>query len=70
MLTLAGHQGHVRVFADEGPPMAALLGRLIAAQRADQTAAVVPLAFLAGSSGPSGRPAPSRAPGLPGRCRA
>jgi LuxR family maltose regulon positive regulatory protein len=47
MLTLAGDQGHVRVFADEGPPMAALLGRLIAAQRADQTAAVVPLAFLA-----------------------
>jgi LuxR family maltose regulon positive regulatory protein len=25
MLTLAGQQGHVRVFADEGPPMAALL---------------------------------------------
>jgi len=32
-LTLARPQGYVRVFADEGPPMAALLGRLIAAQR-------------------------------------
>ena len=35
-LTLACPQGYVRVFADEGPPMAALLGRLIAAQRAGQ----------------------------------
>ena len=33
-LTLACPQGYVRVFADEGPPMAALLARLIAAQRA------------------------------------
>ena len=33
-LTLACPRGYVRVFADEGPPMAALLGRLIAAQRA------------------------------------
>ena len=32
-LALAGPQGYVRVFADEGPPMAALLGKLIAAQR-------------------------------------
>ena len=38
-LTLACPQGYVRVFADEGPPMAALLGRLVAAQRADQAAA-------------------------------
>ncbi len=30
-LTLACPQGYVRVFADEGPPMAALLGRLVAA---------------------------------------
>jgi hypothetical protein len=29
---LACPQGYVRVFADEGRPMAALLGRLIAAQ--------------------------------------
>ena len=33
VLTLACPQGYVRVFADEGPPMAALLTRLIAAQR-------------------------------------
>ena len=47
-LTLACPQGYVRVFADEGPPMAALLGRLVAAQRAEQAAARgVPLACLA-----------------------
>ena len=32
-LTLAEPQGYVRVFADEGAPMGALLGRLVAAQR-------------------------------------
>ena len=36
---LACPQGYVRVFADEGPLMAALLGLLIAAQRAGRTAA-------------------------------
>ena len=41
-LTLACPQGYVRVFADEGPPMAALLGRLVAAQRAEQAAAQGP----------------------------
>ena len=46
-LTLACPQGYVRVFADEGPPMAALLGRLIAAQRAGQAAASVSLGYLA-----------------------
>ena len=46
-LTLACPQGYVRVFADEGPPMAALLGRLIAAQRAGQAAAEVPFGCLA-----------------------
>jgi LuxR family transcriptional regulator, maltose regulon positive regulatory protein len=45
-LTLACPQGYVRVFADEGPPMAALLARLIAAQRAGHVAEV-PLACLA-----------------------
>ncbi len=40
-------QGHIRVFADEGAPMAALLGRLIAAQRAGQAAAGVPFGDLA-----------------------
>ena len=46
-LLLACPQGYVRVFADEGPPMGALLGRLIAAQRAGQAAAEVPLGYLA-----------------------
>ena len=46
-LMLAWSQGYVRVFADEGPPMAALLGRLIAAQRTGQAAAAVPLGYLA-----------------------
>jgi LuxR family maltose regulon positive regulatory protein len=46
-LRLACPQGYIRVFADEGAPMAALLGRLIAAQRTDQTAASgIPLAYL------------------------
>ena len=35
-LTLACPQGQVRVFADEGPPMGALLGRLAAAHRANR----------------------------------
>ena len=46
-LTLACPEGYVRVFADEGPPMAALLGRLIAAQREVPAAAGVPLGCLA-----------------------
>jgi len=46
-LVLACQQGYVRVFADEGAPMAALLGRLNAAQRAGQAATGVPLGCLA-----------------------
>ena len=46
-LTLACPQGYVRVFADEGPPMAGLLDRLIAAQRSGSAAAGVPLGYLA-----------------------
>jgi LuxR family maltose regulon positive regulatory protein len=47
-LMLACPQGYVRVFADEGAPMAALLSRLIAAQKAGQGAASgVPLGWLA-----------------------
>ncbi len=47
-LTLGCPQGYVRVFADEGPPMAALLGALVAAQRAEHAAARgVPLSCLA-----------------------
>ena len=48
-LMLGCPQGYVRVFADEGPPMAALLGRLVAAQKADHAVARgVPLGCLAG----------------------
>ena len=47
VLTLAWPQGYVRVFADEGPPMAALLGKLVAAQRTGKAAAEVPLGYLA-----------------------
>ena len=46
-LLLACPQGYVRVFADEGSPMAALLGKLIAAQRTGHVAAAVPLGYLA-----------------------
>jgi LuxR family maltose regulon positive regulatory protein len=49
-LTLACPQGYVGVFADEGPPMAALLARLIAAQRSGSgfgAVAEVPLGCLA-----------------------
>ena len=70
-LVLACPQGYVRVFADEGPPMAALLGRLVAAQRAERAAARrVPLdclarlqrAFDAGRAAPV--PGPPRRPGI------
>ena len=48
-LVLACPQGYLRVFADEGPPMAALLGRLIVGQRAEHAGARrVPLPCLAG----------------------
>lgn len=73
-LTLACPQGYVRVFADEGPPMGTLLGRLVAAQRAEQGAARgVPLGCLArvlrafgeGHAAPPSVPhAPSAVPGL------
>jgi LuxR family maltose regulon positive regulatory protein len=39
-LTLAAPEGYLRVLADEGTPMATLLGRLAAAQRAGRVAAV------------------------------
>ena len=74
VLTFACPQGYVRVFADEGKPMAALLGRLIAAQRAGPAAAGVPLGCLArlqrafdvGHAGPGPRSgtAPVAVPGL------
>ena len=67
-LTLACPQGYVRVFADEGPPMAALLARLIAAQRSGGAAAAVPL----GLPGPAAARAwrPGRRPRVPARTAA
>src|SRR5262249_24122490 len=47
-LTLGYPQGYVRVFADEGAPMAVLLGRLAAAQKADHAVARgIPPGYLA-----------------------
>jgi LuxR family maltose regulon positive regulatory protein len=47
-LTLACPEGYVRVFVDEGAPMQALLGRLVAAQRTEHAAArAVRLDYLA-----------------------
>jgi LuxR family maltose regulon positive regulatory protein len=47
-LGLARRPGYVRVFADEGYPMSALLGRVVTAQRTDETIAHgVPLDYVA-----------------------
>lgn len=47
-LALSSPQGHIRLFADEGPPMASLLSRVAAAHRDGQAAARrVPLGYLA-----------------------
>jgi LuxR family maltose regulon positive regulatory protein len=70
-LELGWPQGYVRVFADEGPAMAAVLGMLIAAQRSDQRAARIPLACLArlqrafGDGQPASGPAGGRAAANP-----
>jgi LuxR family transcriptional regulator, maltose regulon positive regulatory protein len=72
-LTLAGPRGYVRVFADEGPPMRALLGRIVAAYRAGQPPArAIPFSHLArviqafdGKRAVPGS-APAAAAGLPG----
>jgi LuxR family maltose regulon positive regulatory protein len=73
-LALACTQGYVRVFADEGPPMAALLSRLIASQRTGQAPPVPPgcLARLqrafsrepAAPAPPGSRPETAARPGL------
>ena len=73
-LMLACPQGYVRVFADEGAPMAALLARLVAAQKADHGAARgVPLGCLAKVLRAFGGNNAATAPGAadaPRRCRA
>ena len=67
-LALAGPQDYVRVFADEGAPMAALLSQVHQAQREGHpVAAQVPLAQLAAvlrASAPPGDQAASATPGL------
>jgi LuxR family maltose regulon positive regulatory protein len=73
-LTLSCPHGHVRVFADEGPPMGALLGRLAAARRAEQAPARrIPFSCLARlvpafegrrNAAAALRPEPGTAPGL------
>ena len=66
-LMLACKEGYIRVFADEGAPMAALLARLIAAQRTGHEAADVPLGYLARlqRAFDAGPPAPTPAhPGI------
>jgi LuxR family maltose regulon positive regulatory protein len=45
-ITHAHPQGFIRVFADEGPAMGALLGRLIASQPRHVPAAIVPVDYL------------------------
>ena len=46
-LALAYPEGSLRVVADEGAPMAALLGRLVAAQRTGEAAVSgIPIAYL------------------------
>jgi LuxR family transcriptional regulator, maltose regulon positive regulatory protein len=76
VLTLACPQGYVRVFADEGPPMAALLARLVAARQSGGEAAEIPHGCLArlqraldvghAGPGPPARPGPRSGAG-PGR---
>jgi len=63
-LILACPQGYIRVFADEGPPMATLLSGLIAAQRTGR-ARGVPLGYLAGlqrAFSPKAAPPPGPGP--------
>jgi LuxR family transcriptional regulator, maltose regulon positive regulatory protein len=74
-VSLAQPEGYVRVLADEGPPMGALLGRLVAAQRTGQAPADgIPLEYLGrlvrateqhlATTGPRTRPSTAAVPGL------
>jgi LuxR family transcriptional regulator, maltose regulon positive regulatory protein len=61
-LILGRPQRYVRVFADEGAPMAVLLGRLVAAQKADHAVARgIPPGYLAALLR-AARPAPAAPP--------
>ncbi len=72
VLATACPQGYVRVFADEGPPMAALLGLQVAAQRPGRAVTTVApgclarlqSAFSAAPAGPGSLPRGGSAPGL------
>jgi len=46
-LTLGAPEGYLRVFVDEGPPMAALLHQLLVTRRRERLAAAVPREYLA-----------------------
>jgi ATP/maltotriose-dependent transcriptional regulator MalT len=72
-LTLGHAEGYARVFLDEGPPMATLLGRLIATQSAeDASYPSVPFAYLSGlarmferaAAGSAAGPTPKSATGV------
>jgi LuxR family transcriptional regulator, maltose regulon positive regulatory protein len=69
-LALGARQGYVRVFADEGPPMAALLDDVAAAQREGHVAArQVPLGYLAAvlrACGPAPDAKPAAGAAVPG----
>ncbi len=68
VLTLAWPQGYVRVFADEGAPMRALLGLLTAAYRTGQSPAAVPQDYVAAllrACGKEYAALPSRSAGAP-----
>ena len=65
-LTLACPQGYVRVFADEGAPMATLLAQLTAAQRPGEATAKVPGRYLSRLQSALGAPDTTPDPGRDG----
>jgi hypothetical protein len=67
-LRLAAPEGYVRVFVDEGPPMASLLGRLAGPGQREQLAENVPPATWPGCWRASRRPLPRTR--RVGRCQA
>ncbi len=67
-LRIAEPQGHIRVFTDEGVPMAALLTRAMAGARRDRYAPAIPFGYLArvrrSFADAEPGPAPAADPGL------